>query len=129
LDISNARNSVVVNHVRLKFYTNIFGAIIKSLLAKKGIFSMMNFRHSSTLTPSTFQPPKSNLFSNLRLFSNLQNPTILTDFHCKSRYPTMPRPDLPLPTFFLTLFNVLGFRCRQRITKYSKNMLTTSNTI
>jgi hypothetical protein len=50
LDISNARNSVVVNHVRLKFYTSIFGAIIKSLLAKKGIFSMMNFRHSSTLT-------------------------------------------------------------------------------
>jgi hypothetical protein len=49
LDISNARNSVVVNHVRLKFYTSIFGAIIKSLLAKKGIFSMMNFRHSRTL--------------------------------------------------------------------------------
>jgi hypothetical protein len=49
LDISNARNSVVVNHVRLKFYTSIFGAIIKSLLAKKGIFSMMNSRHSSTL--------------------------------------------------------------------------------
>ena len=47
MDISNARNSVVVNHVRLKFYTSIFGAIIKSLLAKKGIFSMMNFRHSS----------------------------------------------------------------------------------
>jgi hypothetical protein len=41
---------VVVNHVRLKFYTSIFGAIIKSLLAKNGIFSMMNFRHSSTLT-------------------------------------------------------------------------------
>ena len=51
MDISNARNSVVVNHVRLKFYTSIFGAIIKSLLAKKGIFSMMNFRHSSTLSP------------------------------------------------------------------------------
>jgi hypothetical protein len=47
--VSNARNSVVVNHVRLKFDTSIFGAIIKSLLAKKGIFSMMNFRHSSTL--------------------------------------------------------------------------------
>jgi hypothetical protein len=29
--------------VRLKFYTSIFGAIIKSLLAKNGIFSMMNF--------------------------------------------------------------------------------------
>jgi hypothetical protein len=43
-------NSVVVNHVRLKFYTSIFGAIIKSLLAKEGIFSMMNFRHSSTLS-------------------------------------------------------------------------------
>ena len=35
--------------VRLKFYTSIFGAIIKSLLAKNGIFSMMNFRHSRTL--------------------------------------------------------------------------------
>ena len=41
---------MVVNHVRLKFYTSIFGAIIKSLLAKKGIFLMTNFRHSSTLS-------------------------------------------------------------------------------
>jgi hypothetical protein len=56
LDISNARNSVVVNYVRLKFYTSIFGAIIKSLLAKKGIFSMMNFHHSSTLSIKDFRP-------------------------------------------------------------------------
>jgi hypothetical protein len=62
LDISNARNSVVVNHVSLKFYTSIFGAIIKSLLAKKGIFSMMNFRHSSTLT---FVCIKIHLFINI----------------------------------------------------------------
>jgi hypothetical protein len=30
-----------------------------------------------------------------------------TDFHFKSRYPAMPHPNFPLPTFFLTLFNVL----------------------
>ena len=64
MDISNARNSVVVNHVRLKFYTSIFGAIIKSLLAKKGIFSMMNFRHSSTLKPSTLTSKGAKLSGN-----------------------------------------------------------------
>jgi hypothetical protein len=35
------------------------------------------------------------------------DPAIPTDFHFKSRYPAMPHPNFPLPTFFLTLFNVL----------------------
>jgi hypothetical protein len=51
------------------------------------------------------------------------NPAIPPDFHFKSRYPAMPHPNFPLPTFFLTLFNVLWFKEHGNDIKYNFNTL------
>ena len=53
---------------------------------------------------------------------------IPTNFHFKSRYPAMLHPNFPLPTFFLTLFNVLWFKEHGNDIKYNLNTLEYNTT-
>ena len=70
--ISNAHNSAVVYYLRLQFYTSVQGTTLVQFVKQWGSFSMMNFRHRSTLKlGAIFLPIFPMNFSLLILFSLL----------------------------------------------------------